>query len=304
MSLIFDRVIKIVVEDRTNGERFTIGNLDPLYEGNKISFQVEKQISTEPNVAFVELYNLADSTRSNINYKQSLLSLEFGNKIEVIAGYRGQEKRIFSGVIVFANSPRQSNTFVTRINARNIFYELTAKKISRTVSKNQRKDDFVISVLKDIGATIQSDSIKTIRDKLQGAKFADSTLFFGTAQNIINEISENLIDRIDIYFDDIGVNFNPLGVPLDIPTIEYSKNNGLLETPEITETGVDFKVALDPNLRINSPIKLDSETIRAINPGGKYVVKKVIHVGTNRADDVFETRAQAIYESLKLQRVS
>lgn len=305
MADLFGRSIKLEFEDRETGERFDIENVDPNSgEGIKITFQVEKQISTEPNVAFVEVWNLSDSTRQKINFREDVKSLKFGAKVNLIAGYSGQERRIFTGVIVRATSSKEGPLYVTRINLRNIFYELMSEKINLTASKGQSKANFILKILESIGATLESGSEGFINDRLQGATFSDSTTFFGPASQVINEINEGLIDRIGIYFDDIGVNFNPLGVALDIPVVEYSKFSGLVGVPEINPRGADFKVLLDPTLRINAPVKIDSETIRAVNPGGKYVVRKIIHVGSNRADEVFETRCQGVYEELKLQSVS
>lgn len=309
---LFDRVIRIEFENRDTGEKFFVGNSPESSKGpktafnevNKITFQVEKQISTEPNVAFVEIFNLSDSTRAKINFRQDVRVLKFGNKINIVAGYRGEEKRIFSGVIVAANSPKEGPTFVTRINARNIFYELMSQKIVKTAAKGELRSSFIIKILEDIGATLADGSEQFIKERLGDSKFKDATTYVSSAASVINDINSNLVDRINIYFDDVGVNFNPLGVALDIPVIEYSQKNGLIGTPEINEVGADFKILLDASMKLNSPVKLDSVTIRAINPGMKYVVKKVIHVGSNRADDVFETRCQAIYEILKLQAVS
>lgn len=301
-----DRFVLVRFEDRDTGEIFEIQDL-------KITFQVEKQISTEPNVARIQIYNLADETQAKINFKQSVLALEFGKRVDLIAGYKGQEKVIFTGVIVAAITRKEGPLFITDINVRNIFYELVGKKINIAVSKGELKYKIVLKILDSIGATVERSSILPMRERLKNeqgedSKYKTNTTLFGTAQTIIQEINNGLIDRLLIHFDDIGVNFNPLGVALDIPAIVYSPTTGLIGTPEPNEVGIDFKVELDPDMRLNAPIIINSVTVRAIIESdvsgegtGRYVAKKVIHNGSNRADGPFETSTSAIYESLRIK---
>lgn len=302
---LFDRVVRVDFENRTTGEKFTIENTSRSNEGVKISFQVEKQISMEPNVAYIEIYNLNNNTREKINFKQDVFNNNFGPKIDLYAGYRGADKKIFSGLVVYANSPKDDGTtFVTRIVARNVFYELMAKKINKTASRNEPRYSFILGLMNSIGANVSSRSSRELREALKDetgadSKFKTSTVFLGTANEIINQINGTLTGRMEIYFDDIGVNFNPLGVPIDEPEIVYDQYSGLIGIPEITETGANFKVLLDPNIKVNSRIRVKSDVLSSIKPDGKYVTKKVIHTGSSRADDVFETRIEAIYEEYK-----
>lgn len=58
----FGRVIELEIEDRDSKEITKIGNL-------KIDINVQKQVSTEPSVAYVEIYNLSKNLRDKIHFR-------------------------------------------------------------------------------------------------------------------------------------------------------------------------------------------------------------------------------------------
>lgn len=294
-DLLFDRSVILIFEDRDTGETFRITD-------QKIDFQVEKQISTEPNSAAVDIYELSDDTAQKINFRKRINQIKFGKTLKILSGYRGRERKIFQGVVVGANTSREGVNKITRIEGRNIYYELQAKRINRTAAKGQLKANFIIDIItKDIGALLPDTSRAYIFDALGKETFKDTTTFFGPASQVINKLNNNLLSKIAVAFDDAGVIANPLGVALPIPAIRYAKHTGLIGTPESTETGLDFKVQLDNELRINSPVIVTSETVRALKDGHGYVVKKILHVGINRAPGPWESRVESIFNTTPVE---
>ncbi len=292
----FNRSVIIKFEDRKTGENFEV-------KGVKITFNVEKQISTEPNVANIEMYNLPNTISSKINFRRDIDKRDFGGKVTIWAGYKTREKTIFTGVIVGAITIKSGTEFITTVSARNIFYVLREKKIEKTVAAGDKKWEVIVSILKGIGATIEERSIEFIKKRLVGkdkkpAVYKKAYTFFGTAGDMIENINAGLLDRIAIYFDDAGVSFNPIGVTIDMPEIKYSPNTGLIGTPEPTERGVNFKTQLDPDLIVNAPIRLTSKTIQAIKSkdGGLYVSRSIRHDGSNRSDGPWESNVVAVYK--------
>ncbi len=289
-DFLFDRSVILIFEDRDTGETFRITD-------QKIDFQVEKQISTEPNSAAVDIYGLSDNTAQKINFRKRINQVKFGKTIKILAGYGDRERKIFQGVIVGANTLRRGVNKITRIEGRNIYYELQTKRINKTAAKGQLKARFIVDIItKDIGASLPDTSRDYIFDVLGRERFKDFTTYFGPASQVINKISDNLLSKIVVAFDDAGVIFNRLGVALPIPAIRYSpRAGGLIGTPEPTETGLDFTVQLDNELRINSPVIVQADTVRALKDGGGYVVKKIIHAGINRAEGAWESRVESIF---------
>lgn len=291
-DFLFDRSVIVEFEDRDTLDKFNVTD-------NKVDFQVEKQISTEPNQAFIDIYNLSRDTAEKINFRKVINQVKFGKTVKIKAGYRDREKKIYQGIIIGANTLREGVNRITRIECRNIVYELFARKINRIAAKGEFKARFIVDVIvNDVEARLPADSQLFIAETLGNERFKETTTFFGSAKQVINKLTKGLLSKITIAFDDSGVIFNPLGVALKGLDVVYTPRTGLIGTPQPTETGVDFKVFLDNELRMNQPVFLQSDTVRALNDGQRYVVKKVIHAGINRAEGSWESRVEAIFPLL------
>ena len=297
-DFLYNREVSVEFTDRDNPSD-VVAIEDPKITGKepiKIDFQVEKQVAAEPNRADITIWNLSDDTAAKINFRKPLLKFEFGRKVELFAGYEGRSRKIFSGVVIAAITSREGKLKATRVECRNIFYELTQLPINKTFAKGQLKSDAVLAILKEIGATIDAKGIGVLISRMAGQVFKDTTTFKGTAYNVISQINRGLLGFVNIYFGDIATSFNPVGVPLDEPPIIYDKTNGLIGTPKPSEIGADFIVQLDNELKISSPVILLSDTIQAFFQSGRFVVKRVTHAGTNRADGDFQSRAVAVFD--------
>ena len=294
-----DDVVVIGTPDPSVGEQVPkIIGAEPL----KIDFQAAKQLSTEHNRADIDISNLSDDSASKINFRKPTLAFRFGRKVEIFAGYEGRIKKVFSGVVISAITSREAAIKVTRIECRNIFYELMQLPINRSFAKGLLKSEAILSIIKDIGAVITPQGRNTLNSRLSGQVFKDPTNFLGTAWNVINQINRGLTSSVVISFDDVATSFNPVGIPLDEPPTIYDQSTGLLGTPQPTEIGADFKIMLDPDLKISSPVLLLSDTIQAFfgagtefTTTGRFVVKQIVHSGTNRADGVFESRVISVF---------
>lgn len=301
-DFLFDRRIKLVFTDRDDDtDQVIIENPEIVGEEPlKIDFQVEKQLSTEPNRADIDITNLSDDSASKINFRKPILEFKFGRKVEIFAGYGDRVKKIFSGVVIAAITSREGAIKVTRVECRNIFYELMQSRINETAAKGTLKSSFILRLLTLIGANIEAKARAVMIQRLSGQVFKDTTTFTGTAYNIINEINRGLLSAVTISFDDIATSFNPVGLALDEESVEYDATKGqILGTPQPTEIGTDFSIPLDPDLKISSPVLLKSATINAFFPSGEFVVKQIIHSGVNRADGVFESRVISVFNRAK-----
>lgn len=297
-ELLFKREVSVKFTDRDNPADVVIIE-DPKIPGKepiKIDFQVEKQVSTEPNRADITIWNLSDDTAAKINFRKPILEFKYGRKIDLFAGYEGRSRRIFSGVVIAAITSREGKLKITRIECRNIFYELMQLPISKTFAKGQLKSDAVLEILKDIDATIDGKARGVLISRMAGLVFKTETTFKGTAYNVINEINRGLLGVVNIYFDDIAASFNPVGVPLDEPATFYDQYSGLIGAPKPTQIGADFVIQLDNELKISSPVIIASDTIRAFFSSGRFVVKRISHAGTNRADGDFESRVVSVFD--------
>jgi len=293
-DFLYDRSVILKFENRDTLEEFQV-------TGNKIDFQVEKQVSQEPNTAFIDIYNLSDDTAQKLVFRKKINQVEFGLTVKLLAGYRGREKKIFQGVIIAADLLKEGVTRIVRIEARNIYWILQKKRVKRTFAKDSLKSQAILTIINDItgenrsDASLSSESIAFVRSELGNERFKDTTTFEGAAAQIIETIEKGLLGRINILFDDAGITMQPVGKADNILAIRYAPRTGLIGTPQVTVVGVDFVVALDNELKINVPVNIQSDTVRSLNDGVDYVVKKVIHQGINRADGDWQSRVESIF---------
>jgi hypothetical protein len=62
---------------------------------------------------------------------------------------------------------------------------------------------------------------------------------------------------------------------------------GLIESPTITDNGVSAKALLNPEIRPNRRVRIESEMLKANGGGGEYRVSTASYVGDNRDGDFF-----------------
>lgn len=73
----------------------------------RCAFSIEKDLKPHPNACTLSIWNLSDQTRYNLQ--------ESGLLIEVLAGYDGDLRRVFSGDVLYAFSERQDGDWITKI---------------------------------------------------------------------------------------------------------------------------------------------------------------------------------------------
>lgn len=309
---LFDRRVSLEFIDRDNQTDILAIDNPEIYDQEPIhiTFQVSKQLSTEPNTAYIEIYNLSDSSAARINFRKPVIGLEvpvavkdktllfkFGKRVNLYAGYGAEAGRIFSGVVVSAITSFEGPVKVTRIECRNVFYELMQQRVKKTFAKGELKSNAILSILSEIGATVDAKAKTELKQRLAGQTFKDTVNVENTAYNIISQINRGSLGAFNIFFDDIGASFTPKGVANTDPPVVYDAELGqIIGTPEPNETGVEFKVHLDNALHLSSRVTLLSKTIQSFFQSGKFIVTTVTHVGSNRADGPFESRVSALFD--------
>lgn len=279
-----------------------------LYPQTFIKFQVEKQVSSEPNGAYLELYNLNDEHSGAIDFVYDPYAIRFGPRVTIKGGYTdGTINQMYSGVVVQALTTFEPPNYVTRVECRNIYYELMSRSVDYQVAAGATKADAILSIIKQVGGVIESGQELSIRNLLSGAKYDESERIQGTLDQIVTQFSKGLPRRIIVYWDDAGVSFDPLGKPSSgRATKEISEASGLIGSPKVTTSGIEYETLLDASYRVNDPVVISSYTtdrlkaasggplLQTVSQTGiptkierqeKYVVSKIIHSGDNREGD-------------------
>lgn len=271
-----------------------------------IKFQVEKQVSSEPNGAFLEMYNLSDEHSSALDFKFDAYFRNFGPQVTIKGGFLGDGiRQMFTGVVVDALTTFEAPNYVTRINVRNILYKLLKKRITYQAVAGSLKSDAILAIIRQSGGELDAGQATILRDILGSSKYDEDEELSGTLGSFLTILVRGLPRRLITQWDDAGVSFNPLGVPTQgRETKVISEISGLIGVPKATAKGLEFETRLDPTIRINDPVVVVSNatarlksaaqrTVESVGEAGSLgvvfsgttSVNKVIHSGDNREGD-------------------
>lgn len=269
MNTLFDRIAAVEITTESN----SIVRIENL----KISFEVEKTETTEPNNARIEIYNLSENTRNQIK--------DLKTKITLLAGYEDASglEILFIGDITSVNHQTVKPNVITTINASDGKTAVDKAKFVFSQNSNVSATSVLKKILAtfDIGNNLNQISFKD-KSYQSGFSFAgmskraliDVTKFLNLSWSIQN----NEIKLVEFDKDDnTGVVF-------------LSTKTGLLEAPQRLEgksrkdknlstedkPGWRFNALLLPSI---SPLnKISVQSIEIPNKS-QFVVSSVLHNG-------------------------
>lgn len=320
------RHIEITFKPKHSPE-FTINQVDlaAFQPQMFVKFQVEKQVSSEPNNASLEIYGMNEEHASALDFKFDLFANIFGAQVIIKGGFIEDGvatiNQMYTGVITQSLTTFEAPERITRIEIKNILYELMRRPVVYQASEGQLKADMILDVIKQAGGFIESGQEKALRENLGGYSFDEDEEIKGTLESVTSRFTKGLPRRVVIFWDDAGVSFDPLGIPSKGRPVKFvSEETGLIGTPNVSVSGLSYDSRLDATYRINDPVvvisdvtnRLSLAAIRTIDStstdtsgivfSGTTVVSKIIHVGDNREGD-FKTSVETKFIDLIKQAV-
>jgi hypothetical protein len=278
----FNRVVKVEITPKKTGKKIAI-------EGLRVKFNVQKTIDAALNSGTIDIYNMNAGNRAAVAFKYNLHQTidkaigAFGGRIDLIAGYEGDEKLLFSGDMTSAFTTRDGGDYITRISAKTKAEVLTGTKIKKTFPKgtNYRSIiDFIIAEL-DIPA-VKAEVTSYINQIVGGTVLNSGESVVSNLQGMISKVNKRFDGKLSINIDEAGINVHGPGISgRTKPKFFYSKYTGLIGPPQITNQGSDLKVLLEPNIRISDLIFIESPSILGTNEP-LYVVRSINHIGDSR----------------------
>lgn len=253
----------------------------------RITFEVVKNIKSAPNTAIIKIFNLHPDNEAKIKKEYDDVILN--------AGYEGGVLLLFRGNITHVYRYREGNDFITEINAADGDTDFRLATVNGTLAAGTTNAQLIdLAVASFAGGTtrgvVQVPEKVRIRGKV---------------------VTGNTRDLLDTAARDAGANWSIqdgqltiVGVNSVIPgvAIVLTSETGLLGAPETNDKGIAATCLLNPQIKINSAIKLDNNSIKAkheqekalgkakekakppvrLDPDGIYKVIKVTHKGDNR----------------------
>lgn len=254
--------------------------------GNRINFEISKSLDGIPNKAHIQIHNLSGNTLSYIQKKRSRITLS--------AGYEGAEKVIFKADIRNVYQVKTGVETIVHIFAGNAQRSWENAFINKTFSENVSIAQIVRDVVASFGEQISSDNLEAVpalTDKIRGLSLS------GNSHKILDQLGEEYGFEWSIQDEELIVTeAEPQLVVEDAFLI--NSVTGMIDSPVITEIGVDVTTLLNPSYLPHGVFKVESvfgdlqlanlffrEVNRERTRGeGFYQIREVTHSGDTYGD--------------------
>ena len=302
-NFLWMRKWKILVVDAQDNEALNVSDLH-------VKFKVKKS-SEIYNFATVEIYNLTSETEQKI--------LKEGDRVIIEAGYEGylktaadgsisestevkngkeetQEKqygKIFDGQIIYPSRRKENNTdyvlSLLCVDGANI---LGANFVAKTINAGVNQRQIVDAVCEKSIIKIPTNNIT---QGLSGQKLPRGKVIFGEPINLIADIARG--NAATYWINDGKLNMSKLTDAADDEAIIQSPETGLIGTPTQTQYGANFRLLLNPAVKMRSLVQLtNSEIVEAqptpgqnkqtpLDPDWIYQVIELTHTGDTMGND-------------------
>lgn len=265
---LYKRNVEVVIGDQSEARRI---------KGLMASFEVTKTSTSKPSDGWIKIYNLNESTETQLD--------ERGKRIQIFAGYEGDLSLLFDGDVRKVERDRQELDRIFTVTLGGNVKKTTSAEFIKSYSGSVKVRDIV----RDAVPTFNLD-LGDVNVIPQDAVLKDF-VWSGRTADALNRILEPL--KISWYEDDGAINFSLRGAVRDEYAHLISAKTGLIGTPSVTDDGIKLVSLLNPKIRLDSKIQIQSSTLERAAQGddknmsaaardGFYKVVKLVHRGDNR----------------------
>lgn len=262
------RIRRVVVKSTNSGQEVTVDSLN----GFRISFNISKNLSSTPNQAALNIFNVQSK-------KMEFMST-FGNKVSISAGYNDDLSLIYCGTVRAGGVRRVGADLVANINLQTGFTD-NDKQYSEYFDMNQD----LSGIIKDIAT---KSKIKIVNENIivNGTTGFRGISLIGTCKTILDDLAKTYSFSWS----------NQDGYLLALDDNEYVKSSILSESSSIIsvsqisenkiDNGLGVKVItqLNPGVKIGNGFEFDSY----LNPALSkviYKVYKISHIGDTHTNN-------------------
>lgn len=250
----------------------------------RVVFKCEKSVSDDPNYSVFTVYNMAQS---------DIAGIKAGDTVVLEAGYEnGNYGMIFSGQIVQPYVTRESGTDT----ALNLVIQdgdqfLNSAFVMTTLSAACTQADVVAACVAG------DDSVSTglVNSSLSSKSMIRGKVLFGSSAYYMQQAASGV--NAQFYVEDGKVNIVGATDYASDQAVELNPLTGLVDVPGQTDEGVSAKCLINPSLKLNTLVHIDSSLItqkevssgetevKAISTDGVYKIEKLTITGDTHGDD-------------------
>jgi len=296
LSQQFLRKAELIIGDTATDELLIIK--DPM----RIAFTVDKTATSEANKGSIQVYNLSDITRDNIDKVDQFLTLRTGYEdIPLVT--------MFTGNISFFKHVFNPPEIITMFECRDGGTRLARDRVSISFEAGVLVSTAIQEILQRVNWPTRDNTFFILFDITK--KLSNGYAFNGLAKNAINELTK-IVDLQWTFHNDV-VEFIQKGTPKTNAVIQISKETGMISVPEKTdnkgtrtkrvkpeeleavipkenEPGYVVRSLLKPSAEPGGRIALKSERL---NIDDQFPIEEVSHAG-DTFEDIWETRIKIL----------
>lgn len=231
-----------------------------------VQFEIHRNSLSSANVAQLRIYNLAPETRGQIRKDQ----FDFGDQREIqfFAGYGKNLSVAFKGNISVAWSVREGVDMITQIESFDGGFAYINSITGQSFNKNTPQKTIIDSMAQSLSKYgVSKGAIGSYVGKI-----ARGNTYNGSTPDLLNELTGG-----GFFIDNGEVNCLNDTECLDYPVPLVNASTGLLGTPILEQTYINFEMIFEPTLKVAQLIDLESLTADRFN--GRHKVLSIRHMG-------------------------
>lgn len=250
----------------------------------RVTFQIEKHLGSEPNTCDVSLFNLAPTTRYQLQQKPL--------KVQLDAGYDGQPHRLFVGDLRWSEPVRDSVDWELKMQLGDGERATRHARVNRSYRSGVTSRDAVVEVARAMGLEVPDDVLESVALR---AEFASGLTLQGPASRELTRVLARHGLEWSIQDGRLQI-LAPDDVRPD-QALVISQEAGMIGSPEYgspPEKGkpapITIRCLLYPQINPGSRVQVKSRTI-----SGFFKVQRVTHAGdTHGADWTTEVECRPV----------
>jgi hypothetical protein len=264
-------------------------SIDNINKGTlKFHFEVQKSLLKEPNVAKFEIYNL--NPRTVLKIEEEYTDVIFK------AGYEGTMRTVFEGNTQYVSTYPNKTEWITELTCGDGDFGYRTAYVNKSFSAGTSDEAIVDHCIAQFGNVTRGELQLVSPPSMGGQTFS------APARDVLDEIARSNGCNWSIQDGELQMVRTDAMLNVD-QAVVLTPTTGLLRAAERTDKGITATCLLNPNITVNSAIRLDNSAIKTqdrtrksitkaqrgrpvdLNADGLYKVFKVKHSGDTRAND-------------------
>lgn len=254
--------------------KLTLGNTQEIIEitSLRVTFEISKTLSSDPNPATVSVYNL------NASHRNALASGYF-SRLSLAVGYE-ELRVIYTGDITEVQTKRSDVDFITELECGDGLRDYIQARVSTTLRAGATDAEILAKTAESMRRTQQG-----VVDLPNDRALPRGKVMVGNARDILHKIAVN--NDADWSIQDGHLTVLPRDKVLaDSEGFVLSQETGMVGSPEKTDSGLKVTCLLNPTLRMGGLVR-----VKSILPGfdGDYKITELTHAGDLLGDGWYTT---------------